>query len=135
MEEQNKYYTPDYNDLVLGDKFQSWHSMDIKRWEDDIFQGWEIDAFKHYISLGAVRVKYLDTDNIISLGWQHAGSHNGVQNYTLSTGDKIEDRWVLRTNTFNNFIDIRQGYEWRRFFGECKSINELRIIHKLLKIN
>lgn len=135
MEKQNKYFTPEYNELVLGDKIQCWHSIDIQRWEDDIFQGWEIDCFKEYIALGAVRVKYLDKSDIESLGWKWFTNASYGEDYEMINNGK---RYVLSQieNTQEIYVYLIEKSENCTIFnGQCKSINELRIIHKLLQIN
>jgi hypothetical protein len=85
-----------------------------------------------------LRGKYLDQEDIESLGWKWSGTIYGEKMasktsiYTLSTGtekkDTKENRWQIRYSYDNQKASITQGINWMRFFGECKSKNELRKI-------
>ena len=131
MEQQNKYYTPDWNELHLGDIIECWHSYDIPRFEHDIFNGWEIDTLKKYLADGAMRVKYLDQSDIESCGWEQMISNNIDDNECIFRIGNIQ----LDYNTDTNWLYINDRIEYDKCFkGECKSINELRTIMKWLNI-
>ena len=152
MEQENKYYTPDWNELHLGDIIECWHSYDIPRFEHDIFNGWEIDTLKKYLADGAMRVKYLDQSDIESCGWTDikdverwmgrppmytwsARKDNVIMGYNSEDHTIVIDirdptKTVDGKNDEYNFPEIKYG----RFRGECKSINELRKIMQWLNI-
>ena len=138
MEQQNKYYTPDWNELHLGDIIECWHSYDIPRFEHDIFNGWEIDTLKKYLADGAMRVKYLDQSDIESCGWKHTGGQmisDGRQDYEKA-GMMLKHFPRHNSLFIAKAIDpnVMDGFAEKLFDGECKSINELRFIQKLLGI-
>ena len=160
MEQQNKYYTPEWNELRLGDTIECWHSYDNPTFEHDIFNGWEIDTLKKYLADGALRVKYLDQSDIESCGWEKVEESTNQYGIVEIRGriDKKYDgiEWaepmgmfwniccapVQRNNSISK-IAITET-EWGGFAGsittvdvykgECKSINELRKIMQWLNI-
>jgi len=90
------------------------------------------------------RTRYLDKEDIESCGWKWLGTIYGenmtskTSMYELSTGTEIKDtkenRWQMKYSYDNQKASISQGTNWMRFFGECKSINELKKIMQWLNI-
>lgn len=81
-----------------------------------------------------VRTPYLTTEQIEAEGWEFEWNdgQNGIESFSFLKKD-----WTL---TFSigwegqvNSVHINKGHAFY-FRGECKSINELRYICKLLKI-
>jgi hypothetical protein len=63
MEKENKYYTPSIDEFHVGFKYQELDSNDV--WVDKVFYSLLLDFNINY-----VRVKYLDKEDIESLGWK-----------------------------------------------------------------
>lgn len=132
----NKYYTPDVEDLFIGYECELL-SVD-KPWIKGIYpeiltlcptlRKFKSDHLK--LENTFIRTKYLDKEDIESLGWVH---HKSITHVLTFDKDNYQ-LWILE----NNQIKINQGGRplWihTRFKGECKSINELRKIMKLLKV-
>ena len=147
MEEQNKYFTPDIEDLHINyeceQKLESeWISFVIDHKSFLYTSLRDLETSEESV----IRTKYLDTDDIISLGW----IKTDLEGYFV----KENERSLYRLEYIGTWLDINQILKQRYpqfdinypgefheasdrglFSGECKSINELRIIHKLLKIN
>jgi hypothetical protein len=150
MEQQNKYFTPDISELHVGyEYYTEWKDGTLRKiiideyidrnGDGDLPQAfWGLsNGICGGSSVHPVMTKYLDREDIESLGWVFTEKSVDATFYTLNTGDKqkdtIENRWRLRTEKGTR-IWITQGYDWRRFLGECKSVNELRMLMKMLKI-
>ena len=146
MEEDNKYYIPDPSELFIGyigevgvapmyDGDPGGPSMEKELTASDIVG---IDDGDLYI-----QTRYLNRQDIESCGWVYKSScenlkdNSQIKFFHLNRGtilkDTQENRWELRVeNSYR--IRITQGYEWMRFLGQCKSINELRKIMQLIGI-
>ena len=160
---QNKYYTPDLEDLRIGYEFEFYQGYSSESdykpntenekeeyWKKDIFT--KDDALSHndynagyFAELikdterGYIRVPYLTKEQIEKEGWQYPFTID------ISILDRIElvkdidnDRIILRYNIENKNLILQQKYHKDTpilFNGFCKSINEFRTIMKLLKIN
>lgn len=71
MEKQNNYYTPTIDEFYIGFEFEH---MDINtgRWNKHIFGSTYMDEFTMIqmdLNDGLLMVKYLDKEDIESLGW------------------------------------------------------------------
>jgi hypothetical protein len=148
MKEQNKYFTPDIEDLHVG-----WVGELIDDYDDKgepVFINHKIEFSCGWLEIPesictTLRTKYLDTDNIISLGW----IKTDLEGYFV----RENERSLYRLEYIGTWLDINlilkqkhpqfdinypgefhEASDRSLFSGECKSINELRIIHKLLKI-
>jgi len=75
--DMNKYYTPELEELYIGFEYQQFSHLEGK-WNDmildyvhfiTILEEEESDWSEHHI-----RVKYLDREDIASLGFEHLGS-------------------------------------------------------------
>lgn len=159
MEGQNKYYCPLIEELHIG--YECEHTSNMGAFvcndQDRIVKDrlFDFELF-NYINWSKeeggldkfIRTKFLDKSDIESLGWVHTD----LQGYFVRENKKTI--YKLNYYTTNNFITIDainkkrhsfanilypgEFYELsdvRLFTGQCKSINELRIIHKLLQIN
>ena len=155
MEEQNKYYTPDISELHVGYECEHTSNMSAficEDYDDVVKDKLTSTDLRCYITWGEeeeglekfVRTKYLDKEDIESCGWKWLGTIYGenmtskTSMYELSTGTEIKDtkenRWQMKYSYDNQKASISQGTNWMRFFGECKSINELKKIMQWLNI-
>lgn len=140
---ENKYYTPDIEDLRVSYICQNrltgkgWLDLEILR-KDALF----ISSFVKDLEIGNLRTKYLSKEDIESEGWVKITS---ALNKYPNAWEK-ENHFLLFYPTKDNQIEIvmkdvtKDDYlentsNGRGFAGKCKSINELKIIQKLLNIN
>ena len=136
MEEQNKYFTPDIEDLHIGYKCEQ---KDESEWTSYIIDQKSL----LYTTLrdlessekSFIRTKFLDKSDIESLGWKWFTNASYGEDYEMINNNK---KYVLSQieNTQEIYVYlIDESKDYVLFNGQCKSINELRIIHKLLQIN
>jgi len=134
--EKNKYYTPKIEEFHIGFEYEfkhksgEWETMLINNLTDlDDTLDWDFPE-------GKVRVKYLDKEDIESLGWE-------LEFYTLSEGNKIE---ILRLKSFiitsysvldskGLTIDISSSGLNRIFRGKVKNKSEFKKLMLQLGIN
>jgi hypothetical protein len=144
MEQQNKYYTPELEELFLGYSFEL---LTLDGWKSGTFphllsENKELNQYGKdeflKLSHAVIRTKYLDQSDIESLGWTHVGGQlvsHGRQDYE-KPGMMLKH--FPRHNSL--FIakainpDALDGFAEKLFDGECKSINELRKIMNWLNI-
>lgn len=143
--EQSKYFTPKNDEIYLGYECEQisvdFEWFKVKAHTIPNQHGYIIDLYER-----ALRCKYLDTDDIISLGWVKTElegyfvRENEKGLYKLEQiGTWLDINLILKQK--HPQFDIHYPGEFHEssdrglFSGECKSINELQIIHKLLKIN
>jgi hypothetical protein len=131
---ENKYFTPDIEDISVGCEFEM----------DDTWGGWKKltltkDLLAHpMIGLGSgnerspwyhkIRVPYLTKEQIEAEGWKPEKSYFRKNNlYLFFENNELE-------------IEFGEPFTWDasdsdvRYKGECKDINTFRKIIKLLKI-
>lgn len=148
MESDKMYYVPNITELWCGyqcevkiinklDSVGYWKQVKI----GDIGQGTEIipiTKFRNLKKNNRIRTKYLDEEDIISLGFARGGgvADGGTKIYYLgknimmyalhpSNKQEIQINWVKKD--VDIIIDTL-------YSGYCSSINELNKILKLLKI-
>lgn len=139
MEEQNKYYIPESEELFLGyqcefNEQENWETFTIydRSTLFIILRDMEINEES------PIRTKYLDQSDIESCGWVKDWDENS--NYTgcyklLVKSDingQSDDNWELWQ--YGKIVSISNELGNRCFDGECKSINELRKIMQWLYI-
>jgi hypothetical protein len=71
MEKENKYYTPSIDEFHVGFKYQELDSNDV--WVDKVFYSLLLDFNINY-----VRVKYLDKEDIESLGFKYVKNNENI---------------------------------------------------------
>lgn len=142
MKEQEKYYTPTIEEFYVGFEYEALNSNEWLFQESEF--GWKNilweprlvsqNMFIENIYLAIlkkwIRVKYLDKEDIESLGWKFYASKEEFDSYDLSTGDDLkntkENQWNLRQSKKSNKLYIHQGTNWVRFFGTIKNKSELK---------
>lgn len=142
--EDRKYYTPDIEDFFYGYLYEV---LDGSLWIKQEF-GQHYEPYDE-ISDNTVRTKYLDKEDIESLGWVYSKNDYAIVNGALTLDDHIYfDKpnykliWSDRRKTITLFIKDVTLLESTEEFGTwaqlrefpCKSLNELRKITKWLKI-
>lgn len=140
----NKYYTPKIEDFYLGYEFEE---LIEEQWIPQIFdRDWQICVFEElFLNKGAIRVSYLTKEQIEVEGWVHIGGQ--LQSESRQYFELIKSphgHLELNYTEYNTNLIIQQRNHVRDasgnyilltiFRGKCPSINELRIITKLLGI-
>ena len=157
----NRYYTPDIEDLRIGFHCEVHSSMESKDNGETWKHTWKSMVIKTgnnlLYNLGALkmeqmRVKYLTKKDIESEGWKvkicpfnilKGTKHTG--NYDVDddlTGTEYNLYYRLESNRLSIesypicFGKASRPYKGvdRIYFGDCKSINEFKTIQKLLSI-
>ena len=123
---ENKYYVPNITEFHVGFEYQIEDLGDdgkSKVWRDQIFEGEETRTyFIEELSRKEIRVKYLDKEDIESLGFKH---------YSLSTYNYKE--YSLERIGVDNKLSISH-YGNCIFLGYIKNKSELKKLLKQLKI-
>lgn len=159
--EEDKYYTPNVEELYCGYICQR---LSENIWEDYICGNWHCahDQDKDPLATSCVtlqyhnnkpwvRTKFLDKSDIESLGWInfHEGNRWSINQPILFICEK--DNMMMSFDPKEYIIGIsvkdpcknlkgdKEVYDYPpsvgMFRGYCKSINELKIIMRFLKIN
>ena len=153
---ENKYYTPDVSDIHLGYELEveelekadnNPDDADGKWWkkviidstvDEDIYEfcGNSITGIKNrdivYVR-NTFRTPYLTKEQIEAEGWVEMSPPIISISREFRNIPFIKDGYRLDYNINSNQLAITISREFL-FYGECKSINELRIICKLLNI-
>ena len=153
MNKDDKYYIPDIEDIRYGYQYEElWENIPIEgekliqEWVSTIF-GQSSDVYEYnrikqivagvhfsfisndrnLIRRNQIRVPYLTQEQIEDEGWEYNPEFN--EYYKKEHAINFLDEWMYISEY------IPSGDENKIIFrGECKSINELRYICKLLKI-
>lgn len=140
MVQDEKYYEPSIEDFRVGYEFEM----------NDTWGGWKKmiiteELLKNpLVSLGSgndrspwwwkTRVPFLTKEQIEAEGWQDITL--SYQKDQLFVGEKFtSDYYRLSYHLSTHMLLITDCNDDGYFSGECKSVNELRYILKLLKIN
>jgi hypothetical protein len=152
MEQQNKYYTPDAADIYPGYEYEfngnKINYESVGEWskniagtepeECSILDQWGLYYGKpsnYYIQQGWVRTKYLDREDIESLGWIDGITEGNTSRYNMSARDYKDRIFLLVDNPTRQIrIVLQKGLGDTLFWGECKSKNELRKIMQWIGI-
>lgn len=135
MNDDNKYYLPNIEDFRVGYEYEfqgipkGWHKMIFSEENNLKTMKYNIEMLKD-----AIRVPYLTKEQIEKEGWKDITL--GYQKPGLFVGEKIgEDDYLNLCYCFNSKqLQITLIDDSCLFYGDCKSVNELRYITKLLKI-
>jgi hypothetical protein len=139
MEQQSKYYTPDISELHIV--YECEHTtckgaFDINLEDDIVKDKLTVDDLRKYLRYCGIhgdnvgdyiRTRYLDQSDIESLGWKFDAYKADDYKYYLNSYalyfPYADEEPLLITHNKSAI-----------FFGECKSINELKIVMKLIGI-
>ena len=131
----NKYYIPQLEEFFVGFKFEEyWNDKPQIQpkgyWKQRIFNRPEtISSLNFRINRGDFRVKYLDSSDIESEGFEYS---RGQSNDNLNKHYKCKSKnlWY-NAETNQMLIENSHGIMFR---GTIKNINEFRKIIKMLNI-
>ena len=141
----DKYYTPKIEEFHVGFELEL-KLHELKEWEKHTFTNKEtIDGLQPLIENNKIRVKYLDIEDIESLGWKYLPKlslRNLTERFTIKEVYKKLNKehddtmyWIAYL-TYNPDIkrliikaDIADGSKEEKFYeGLCKNKSELKVI-------
>lgn len=135
---ENKYYTPEIDEFYVGVECETnedgeWEYYRIKKYTSLL----ELDKL---LKLGGVRVKYLDKEDIESLGWGLVNPENS--NHVFGLGVEYEYKcengssYWLRLDQFEDGVTIKihNGSDWEdnHIYADVKIKNKAEL-KKLMK--
>ena len=141
---ERKYYTPEIEEFHVGFEFCDKHSNSpeeennwIKR-EYTLTAEYELDTINKRINKGLIRIKYLDREDIESLGF-FVATTSGMEAAYGKRDDNNELRFILREKYHNNTIEIERILYYNSgkktiFDGTIKNKSELKKVLKMLGI-
>ena len=139
----NAYYTPDIEDFRVGYEFEfqgipkGWHKMIFSEENSLKIMKYNIEKLED-----AIRVPYLTKEQIEAEGWKIIGSQAFADHLPIYEKDNyrllIYDDNFIRILINDPYKEVNlkgdRIHPYKLYQGECKSINELRYISKLLCI-
>ena len=138
---ENKYYTPDISEFHVGFECESNYIL-VNNGEKDLSKfipftftksnfAYMIDAYIEDAYRTEFRVKYLDKDDIESLGFEHDQSTKDGS-YFYSGTLMTENQWCINLKDFIVDIYDINGKSDFRFNGFIKNKSELKQILKMI---
>jgi len=112
--ELNKYYTPEIEEFFHGFEYEVWYSSAYteEKWIKETFEFFDEKEIYHYDCVDlipsfknhgdSIRVKYLDKEDIESLGWKR--DNMGAHQLTNQIYNK--NNYLLMHDSVNNKISI-----------------------------
>ena len=133
---ENKYYTPEVTEIHIGFEFE--FETGIEGWKQFTITGHKIEAIIDNMSKfkSQFRVKYLDKDDIESLGWEHkqfVKEDNICLNFKLK--DFVLTHWLQSPFENGLWIEVWNDESDHAFSGYIKNKSELSKLMKQLGIN
>ena len=130
---ENKYYQPNSEDFNIGVECQVYYPRE-EVWKDRKIRHWEdLDEILSRFTTDntSVRFKYLDEDDLLSLGlklkiWDNGSGYFEIENYTIG---------IYSTSLFCTVSQNDYGNNIIRFSGNIKNKNEFQRLLKQLEID
>ena len=138
----NKYYTPDISEFYVGFEYEAedlWDNGISRVWKHQVFEGEETRTyFIEELQNNEMRVKYLDSDDIESLGFEFKYNEKNNENIAFTkkydNHPRYDNQYVdIIWNHVSNHILICEGdnetcwSDWvTRFSGKIKNKSELK---------
>ena len=133
---ENKYFTPDIEDLCIGYELEllcviEGNNEKEETWKNTIIYNLYVENKEEFIK--SVRVPYLTKEQIEAEGW--IDNTLCYQTPELFVGLQNSQTWRKLVYRFsNNMLQIVEVDDSYIYSGNCKDINTFRKIIKLLKI-
>jgi hypothetical protein len=135
--EKDKYYTPEIEEFHVGFEYESeWGAPDHPRaeWHDEVFS--KADSIENLCE--RVRVKYLDQEDIESLGFKLVEEEEGLPPLYCNKISE-EHSWLLMTQEYDGGTELEvwiasRGFNIKkgRFEGDIKNKSELKQVLKMI---
>lgn len=139
--EDNKYYTPTIEEFHVGFEFEYINSEN-NSWIKSIFDMMDADFMEILIDNETCRVKYLDKEDIESLGWEegllNVSKTNellvyGIGSYVITSFENINHTIDISLTSNFKLVGLQSGLQ-RIFRGTIKNKSELKKLMKQLGI-
>ena len=127
MKEEGKYYTPSYDEFHIGFNYEYYneYAKPNGTWEKvELIEF--CDWFVHNFDLEKSRVKHLDKQDIIDLGWEHLNTLGSLYGFMLNGHHLAFDEETKKV-----IIAKHTGVV---FDGNVKNKSELKKMMKMLEI-
>lgn len=138
---ENKYFTPDIEDLHIGYECEEHTPYSTDEWSKVIIEDFgsesdfDLQRCRDFIFMDKIRVPYLTKEQIEAEGWKFIKKHPGTECCDFEMGKYYLDvDFDFRENIHLRIYDGEYENEFNYFSGKCKDINTLRKIIKLLGI-
>lgn len=142
---ENKYFTPDIEDIRVGYEYEQ--HFETEDWQPSVYSETHANLFnfKCWIKLGRIRVPYLTKEQIEVEGWEYQTT-NKIRNWYEIESPENGGNWYgyyiykaqLIHDSEMKYVKISFCFDcanWETVFeGECKDINTLRSVMKLLRM-
>ena len=134
---ENKYYVPQIEEFRVGFEYEFVNLEE--EYIHNIFEPDEYNLIKDELELGLIRVKYLDSSDIESLGFicilddvgiQHYRKGNFILETDYDLGSYIDGDFNLYSIVYNPY----EGQYNNVFSGIIKNKSELKVLLKQLGI-
>lgn len=141
---ENKYFTPDIEDIRVGYECEyrvgekyDWNKHIVENLYTDR-DGYGISELESYLKEGNLRTPYLTKEQIEAEGWFILGVYPGEATiYKKGEHELLHSKNKIKiTKVWKSFEGEPDERTHRKdiYNGECKDINTLRVISKLLGI-
>ncbi len=151
MENNNKYYTPTIDEFYVGfecelrnssdDNNFEWEQFKIATVDDGLISNslmdWSFYDSRNAIEDQSIRVKYLDKEDIESLGWKQSRESNCSEiEFIMDLGNRLDNLGLIYDEE-DQYLRIHWFGEGdiTRFSGTIKNKSELKKLMKQLDIN
>ena len=137
---ENKYFTPNIEDLYVGYECEinnihgKWESITITFTNSNSFYKTDLAEVCLLVEDKYVRVPYLTKEQIEAEGWIKAKAPIVTIKHDFYEIPYIKDNFRVDYNFRNNLINIIENNGTNLFYGKCKDINTFRKLIKLLGI-
>ena len=125
---ENKYFTPDIEDIRVGYEYESLQKQEdgSEKWvPQKIVRRYDLEGdWEGWLHYGIVRTPYLTKEQIEAEGWKHYGNNCF----------ELNPRWFCSWYPEINRLEVYDNENEKNFAGKCKDINTFRKICKLLEI-
>lgn len=135
---ENKYYTPSIEEFHIGFEFEMKNRQSKNGFANHVFtKDYDLErtdcVLKDILterntknpSLFEIRVKYLDHEDIISLGWKEIGGKYFIKKENIKIWLTLHD---------DNTIKIEEEFDDKKFDGKIKNKSELKKLMQMLDI-
>jgi hypothetical protein len=135
-----KYYTPEIEEFHVGfeyEIYEDWDTDDKKSWHKQVYSNITSNAERlEYVGgdMKKFRVKYLDKEDIESLGFKYFKTHPGTTTLEFE-GDKCDITFDSEFSKYWNItITHTEDGDFTYFHGFIKNKSELKKLLKQLNI-
>ena len=132
---EHRYYTPSIEDIRVGYEYEAYFH---NKWTKAIVE--KNDNLRSYNELcdsTRIRTPYLTLEQIEAIGWIYNGKKGGFDSFYIGNinTNYYQLRMINNTIEIQDYGMINPDRNSSMYFGDCPSVNELRHICILLKIN